>query len=70
MNGGNLAIAETGTFIVCTNEGNADIGAAVPPLHIASIGIEKVVPKVKDMSVFLRLLARSAEGAPLTQYYN
>jgi L-lactate dehydrogenase complex protein LldF len=54
--------------MVCTNEGNADIGASVPPLHIASIGIEKLVPRVEDMGVFLRLLARSAEGAPLTQY--
>src|SRR5215470_12954130 len=68
MTGGNFAIAETGTFVVCTNEGNADIGAAVPPLHIASIGIEKMIPRVEDMAVFLRLLARSAEGAPLTQY--
>ena len=68
MTGGNFAIAETGTFMVCTNEGNADIGAAVPPLHIASIGIEKMIPRVEDMGVFLRLLARNAEGAPLTQY--
>jgi len=68
MTGGNFAIAETGTFMVCTNEGNADIGAAVPPLHIASIGIEKMIPRVEDMGVFLRLLARSAEGARLTQY--
>lgn len=68
MTGGNFAIAETGTIVVCTNEGNADIGAAVPPLHIVSIGIEKVVPRVEDMGVFLRLLSRSAEGAPLTQY--
>src|SRR6266853_1081444 len=68
MTGGNFAIAETGTFMVCTNEGNADIGASVPPLHIASIGIEKLIPRVEDMGVFLRLLARSAEGSPLTQY--
>jgi L-lactate dehydrogenase complex protein LldF len=68
MTGANFAIAETGTFVVCTNEGNADIGAAVPPLHIASIGIEKVIPRVKDMGVFLRLLTRSAVGEPSTQY--
>ena len=68
MTGGNFAIAETGTFMVCTNEGNADIGASVPPLHIASIGIEKLIPRVEDMGVFLRLLSRSAEGTPLTQY--
>jgi len=68
MTGGNFAIAETGTFVVCTNEGNADIGAAVPPLHIASIGIEKMIPRVEDMGVFLRLLTRSALGKPATQY--
>jgi L-lactate dehydrogenase complex protein LldF len=68
MTGGNFAIAETGTFVVCTNEGNADIGASVAPLHIASIGIEKLVPRVEDMGVFLRLLSRSAVGKPLTQY--
>jgi L-lactate dehydrogenase complex protein LldF len=68
MTGANFAIAETGTFLVCTNEGNADIGAAEPPLHIASIGIENMVPRVEDMGVFLRLLTRSALGEPLTQY--
>jgi L-lactate dehydrogenase complex protein LldF len=60
MTGGNFAAAETGTFMVCTNEGNADIGASVPPLHIASIGIEKLVPRVEDLGIFLRLLSRSA----------
>ena len=68
MTGANFAIAETGTFVVCTNEGNADIGASVPPLHIASIGIEKVIPKVRDLSIFIRLLSRSALGTPATQY--
>jgi L-lactate dehydrogenase complex protein LldF len=68
MTGANFAIAETGTFMVCTNEGNADIGASVPSLHIASIGIEKLIPRVEDMGVFLRLLSRSAVGSPLTQY--
>src|SRR3984957_17051241 len=68
MTGANFAIAETGTLVVCTNEGNADIGAAVPPLHIASVGIEKMIPRVEDMGVFLRLLTRSALGEPLTQY--
>jgi len=68
MTGANFAVAETGTFVVCTNEGNADIGASVPPLHIASIGIEKIIPRVEDLGVFLRLLARSGAGSPLTQY--
>ncbi len=68
LTGANFAIAETGSFVVCTNEGNADIGATVPPLHIASIGIEKVLPRVEDLGVFIRLLSRSALGTPATQY--
>jgi len=68
MTGANFAIAETGTFVVCTNEGNADIGASVPPLHIVSIGIEKILPKTQDLGVFIRLLSRSALGTVSTQY--
>src|SRR6266540_4358542 len=44
MTGANFAVAETGSFVVCTNEGNADLSANVPKLHIASIGIEKIIP--------------------------
>lgn len=68
LTGANFAIAETGSFVVCTNEGNADIGTSVPPLHIASIGIEKILPKVQDLGVFIRLLSRSALGTVATQY--
>ena len=68
MTGANFAIAETGTFVVCTNEGNADLTAGLPPLHIASIGIEKILPKTKDLGVFIRILSRSALGTPATQY--
>jgi L-lactate dehydrogenase complex protein LldF len=68
MTGGNFAVAETGGFVVCTNEGNADIGASVPPLHIASIGIEKLIPRARDLGVFIRMLSRSALGSPITQY--
>lgn len=68
MTGANFAVAETGTFVVCTNEGNADLTASIPPLHIASIGIEKILPKVEDLGVFIRLLSRSALGTPATQY--
>jgi L-lactate dehydrogenase complex protein LldF len=68
MTGANFAIAETGGFVVCTNEGNADIGASVPPLHIASIGIEKLIPRARDLAVFIRMLTRNALGAPITQY--
>jgi L-lactate dehydrogenase complex protein LldF len=68
MTGANFAVAETGTFVVCTNEGNADLSANVPPLHIASIGIEKMIPRITDLGVFIRLLSRSALGSPITQY--
>ncbi len=68
LTGVNFAIAETGGVVVCTNEGNADMGASVPPLHIASMGIEKIIPRLEDLSVFTRLLARSATGQPITSY--
>jgi L-lactate dehydrogenase complex protein LldF len=54
MTGANFAVAETGGFVICTNEGNADIGASVPPLHVASIGIEKLIPRARDLGVFIR----------------
>ena len=68
MTGANFAIAETGSFVVCTNEGNADLSANVPKLHIASIGIEKIIPKIEHLAVFIRMLSRSALGSPITQY--
>jgi L-lactate dehydrogenase complex protein LldF len=67
MTGANFAVAETGSFVVCTNEGNADLSANVPRLHIASIGIEKLIPKVEHLGVFIRMLSRSALGSPITQ---
>ncbi len=68
MTGCNFAIAETGGVTVCTNEGNADLSANVPKLHIASIGIEKIIPRIEHLAVFVRLLSRSALGSPITQY--
>lgn len=68
LTGINFAIAETGGFVVCTNEGNADLGVSLPKLHIACMGIEKIIPRAKDLSLFLRLLARSATGQPITTY--
>jgi L-lactate dehydrogenase complex protein LldF len=68
ITGVNFAIAETGGFVVCTNEGNADLGASLPKLHIACMGIEKLIPKAADLGVFLRLLGRSATGQPITSY--
>ncbi len=68
ITGVNFAIAETGGFVVCTNEGNADLTASLPKLHIACMGIEKLIPRARDLGVFLRLLARSATGQPITSY--
>ena len=68
MTGCNFAVAETGTVVVCTNEGNADLSANVPPLHIVSMGIEKLIPRLSDLGVFVRMLSRSALGSPITQY--
>jgi L-lactate dehydrogenase complex protein LldF len=68
ITGVNFAVAETGGVVVCTNEGNADLGTSLPPLHIACMGIEKLVPRAADLGVFLRLLARSATGQAITAY--
>jgi L-lactate dehydrogenase complex protein LldF len=68
ITGVNFAIAETGGFVVCTNEGNADMGAHAAAIHIACMGIEKIIPRAADLGVFLRLLARSATGQPITTY--
>lgn len=68
LTGVNFGIAETGGVVVCTNEGNADLGSSLPTLHIASMGIEKMIPRLKDLAVFTRLLARSATGQPITSY--
>lgn len=68
LTGVNFAIAETGSFVVVTNEGNADLGTALPNLHIASVGLEKILPRQGDLAPFLRLLARSATGQAITTY--
>lgn len=68
LTGVNFAIAETGGFVVCTNEGNADLGVHLAPVQIACMGIEKLIPKAEDLGVFLRLLARSATGQAITVY--
>jgi L-lactate dehydrogenase complex protein LldF len=66
--GRQFRVAETGGVVVCTNEGNADLGTSLPKLHIACMGIEKLIPRSADLGVFLRLLARSATGQPITTY--
>lgn len=68
LTGVNFAVAETGEFVVCTNEGNADLGVQLADVHIACMGIEKIIPQRRHLGVFLRLLARSATGQPVTTY--
>ncbi|MGP1435796.1 MAG: lactate utilization protein B [Phocaeicola sp.] len=68
MTGGNFAVASTGEVVVCTNEGNADMGTSQPKIQIAAFGMEKIVPDRESLGVFTRLLARSATGQPITSY--
>lgn len=68
ITGANAIIAETGGVVVCTNEGNADLGMHSAPIHIACVGIEKIVATLDDLGVLLRLLARSGTGQPVTAY--
>lgn len=68
ITGVNFAVADTGGFVVCTNEGNADLGVHLAKVHIACMGIEKIIPRLEHLGVFLRLLARSATGQPITTY--
>ena len=68
LTGANFGIAETGEIVICTNEGNADMSTSVPKLHIAAMGIEKVIPDYDSLAVFHRLLARSATGQPSTTF--
>lgn len=68
MIGCNFAVAETGTIVMCSNEGDVDICATVPPLLIVTIGIEKLIPRQSDLPLFIRLLSRSSLGYDITQY--
>ncbi|NKF50175.1 lactate utilization protein [Shewanella sp. WXL01] len=68
MTGVNMAVADQGAVIVCTNEGNADMGANLPGVQIHSMGIDKLVPDMDSAAVILRTLARNATGQPITTY--
>jgi L-lactate dehydrogenase complex protein LldF len=68
ITGVNFAVAENGAVVVCTNEGNADLGVHAAPIQIHCMGIEKIIPRMSDLAVFIRLLARSATGQPITTY--
>jgi L-lactate dehydrogenase complex protein LldF len=68
VSGCNFAIADTGTMVVIENEGNAGLSTATPPVHVALIGIEKMLPSIEYLPQFLNLLPRSGTGQKLTSY--
>lgn len=68
ITGVNFAIAETGTVVLVENEGNIRLTTQLPPVHVALMGIEKVIPSLDDLLVFLALLPRSGTGQKLTSY--
>jgi L-lactate dehydrogenase complex protein LldF len=68
ISGANFLVAETGTIVLVTNEGNAELTTALPGTHIVVTGIEKVVPTLEDASTLIRLLARSAVGTDISAY--
>jgi len=68
ITGANFAVAETGTVVLVTNEGNGRMVTSLPRIHVAVMGIEKVIPSMTDLMVFLAILARSATGQKLSSY--
>ena len=68
ITGANFIVAETGTLVLCTNEGNGRFCSTAPRVHIAFVGIEKLVPTMRNLSVLVKLLARSSTSQPLTVY--
>ncbi|MEA2644596.1 MAG: L-lactate dehydrogenase complex protein LldF, partial [Chloroflexota bacterium] len=70
ISGANMAIAETGTIVIVTNEGNADLTTTLPPVHIALFGFDKLVATLEDAVAVLRMLPRSGTGQVMTSYVN
>ena len=68
ISGGNFFIAETGSVVLVTNEGNATLTTTLPKVHVAISGIEKVVPTLEDVATLMRLLPRSATGQSISNY--
>lgn len=68
VSGANFAVAETGTVVLVENEGNIRFCTTSPRIHVALVGIEKLIPRFDDLAVFLRLLGRSGTGQKLTVY--
>src|SRR2546425_823976 len=68
ITGANFAVAETGTVVLVTNEGNGRMTTSLPRVHVAVMGVEKVIPSMTDLAVFLAILAKSATGQKLSVY--
>ncbi|HXH84861.1 MAG TPA: LutB/LldF family L-lactate oxidation iron-sulfur protein, partial [Candidatus Tectomicrobia bacterium] len=68
ITGANFAVAETGTIVLVTNEGNGRMVTSLPRVHVALMGVEKVIPSMSDLVVFLAVLAKSATGQKLSVY--
>src|SRR5205807_5116534 len=68
ISGANFAVAETGSIVLVTNEGNGRLTTTWPRVHVAVMGMEKVIPRLADLPVFLKLLARAATGQQLSVY--
>ena len=68
ITGANFAVASTGTIVLVTNEGNGRMVTSLPRVHVAVMGVEKVVPSMSDLVVFLAILAKSATGQKLSSY--
>jgi len=68
ISGGNFFVAETGSVVLVTNEGNATLATTLPKVHVAISGIEKVVPTLEDVATLMRLLPRSATGQSISNY--
>jgi len=68
ISGGNFFVAETGSVVLVTNEGNATLATTLPKVHIAISGVEKIVPTLEDVATLMRLLPRSATGQSISNY--
>ncbi|MCZ6514732.1 MAG: LutB/LldF family L-lactate oxidation iron-sulfur protein [Acidobacteria bacterium] len=68
ISGANFAVAETGTIVLVENEGNIRLSTTIPRIHVALIGIEKMIPRFRDLAVMMRVLPRAGTGQKLTAY--
>ena len=68
ISGGNFFVAETGSVVLVTNEGNATLTTTLPKVHVAISGIEKIVPTLEDVATLMRLLPRSSTGQSISNY--